>query len=541
MEKITDDIVLFREHGKMAVRLDPTQARIAKTVPGMEFIHRGADAFFLFPWSEDSCMFVNNLGVDATLAAPFLFQNSTPLVEGKYKPMTHQLFTAAFMTINPRCHVLNDPRTGKTGSLILGADYLRRQRYVRGGWLIITTVTTMPSVWGDAIRQTLPDCVVSIVHGKNREATLNTPADFYITNYDSCRLSEKAFVRAVTEGRIGGVIIDEMTHIGNSTSKRHKAIDSICNKTGLKYVIGATGSPAENVDMVFGMCKMINRAKLPCQTKTAWLNMTTYQYGPEPFMRKPSVHAPEIIYNSMMPSVRFNKNDILDLPPITTQDRYCTLSKEQERVRSEFKTAAIALMESGEVVTGANGGVIAAKLMQTAQGAVITNDGKVVELEHDDRTKVIIDVIEETTRKVVIFCCYRATIQMRVKELRDAGYTVEYVDGSVKGAERAKILDDFQNSKDPRILVANPVATAMGVELSAADVMILDGPVLAGGFVYAQALERLSSSKQTASNINIVRIMATPEERKAFASLDAGKKAGQVVSEMFEGLTKGAM
>lgn len=541
MEKITDDIVLFREHGKMAVRLDPTQARIAKTVPGMEFIHRGADAFFLFPWSEDSCMFVNNLGVDATLAAPFLFQNSTPLVEGKYKPMTHQLFTAAFMTINPRCHVLNDPRTGKTGSLILGADYLRRQRYVRGGWLIITTVTTMPSVWGDAIRQTLPDCVVSIVHGKNREGVLEKPADFYITNYDSCRLSEAAFVKAVRDGRIGGVIIDEMTHIGNSTSKRHKAIDSICNKTGLKYVIGATGSPGENPETVYGMCKLVNKAKLPCQTKTAWMNMVTFQYGPEPFMRKPTVHAPEIIFNSMQPAVRFNKADIIDLPPVTTQDRYCALSKEQERVRSEFKTAAIALMDSGETVTAANGGVLFGKLMQAAQGFVMTNDGKPVEIEHEERTRAIVDAIGETNRKVVIFCCYRATIEMRRKELEAAGYTVGVVDGSIKGEERARILHDFQNKKDPHVIVCHPTTVAFGTEMSAADTMVFDGPPALGGFIYAQALERLSSAKQTASNINIIRICATPEERKAYAGLDAGKVTGQFVSSLFEDFARGVL
>lgn len=542
MEKVTDSIVLFREQGLMAVKLnDPTQKMQAKLIHGATYLDEGDTTIVMVPWNEGSCMELIRLGVDATPAAPLLFRTDLPLVEGKYKPMTHQLFTAAFMTLNPRCHILNDPRTGKTGALIIGADYLRRQRYVCGGWLIITTVTTMPSVWGDAIQQTIPDCTVRLVHGKNREGVLEKPADFYVTNYDSCRLSENAFVKAVRDGRIGGVIIDEMTHVGNSTSKRHKAIDAICNKTGLRYVIGATGSPGENPETVFGMCKMINRDRLPCHTKTGWMNMVTYQYGPEPFMRKPTAHAPEVIFNSMQPAVRFNKADIIDLPPVTTQDRYCALSQEQERVRKEFKTAAIALMESGETITAVNGGVLFGKLMQAAQGFVMTNDGKPVELEHDERTRAIVDAIGETSRKVVVFCCYRATIEMRRRELEAAGYTVGVVDGSIKGEERARILSDFQNKKDPHVLVCHPTTVAFGTEMSAADTMVFDGPPALGGFIYAQALERLSSSKQTASNINIIRIAATAEERKAYAGLDSGKVTGQFVSSLFEDFAKGVL
>ena len=73
-----------------------------------------------------------------------------------------------------------------------------------------------------------------------------------------------------------------------------------------------------------------------------------------------------------------------------------------------------------------------------------------------------------------------------------------------------------------------------GVELSRSDTMIFDGPPMLGGFVYAQALERLSSAKQTADKISIIRVMASPEEKRGFRLLDEGKNFSDTVAALFE-------
>lgn len=542
MKVIGNNIVLFEDQRQVVVKLtDPVAQQQARAIPQAKFLPTQDGTLLMqLPWCEDALRLLGNLNIDATEAAPFM-SCQYPLIEGKYKPMKHQLFTAAFTTLNPRCYVLNDPRTGKTGSLIIAMDYMQKAGLVTGGFLIITTVTTMPGVWRDGILETLPDARVEIVNGKGREEALSRPADFYVTNYDSVRISTDAFVRAVKEGRIGGCVIDEMTHVGNTTSQRHKAIDAVVNKTNMKHVIGVTGSPGENPDTVFGMCRMINRVKLPATTKTSWLQLTTYQYGSEPYMRSMAPNAPEIIHKAMQPAVRFNKGDIIDLPPIVTQDRACELSAEQKRMREEFKAQAIALTASGEVITAANGGVLYQKLMQVAQGFCMDNNGNAVNLEHKDRTKTIIEAINETSRKVVIFCCYKHVIAQLAKELEDAGYTVGIVDGSITGQQRADVLYRFQHGADPHVIICHPTTTAYGVELAAADTMIFNGPPPLGGFIYAQALERLSSAKQTAKKISIIRIMASPEEKKFFKSLDSGREMGTFISGLFEDFAKGVL
>lgn len=545
MKRIGENIVLFEEHGQLVARItDPVMCKQALLLPGEKVQDTNGHVLMQMPWNEEACRILGNLGVDAAEAAP-LVHNNKVLVEGKYQPMKHQLVTAAFITMNPRCYVLSDPRTGKTGSLVLAMDYLQKNRFVTGGFLIITTVTTMPGVWRDSIQAALPRARVVLVNGKNREKALAQPADFYVTNYDSVRLSRGAFCQAVDDGRIGACVIDELTHVGNISSQRHKAIDMLVNATGrngvqpLEFCIGVTGSPGENPQSVFGMCRVVNKYKLPCRTQTAWLNMTTYQYGPEPFMRKLSARAPDIIHKAMQPAIRYNKADIIDLPPVTTQNRECDLSKAQAEARDEFRTKAVALMESGETITAANGGVLYQKLMQVAQGFVMDNEGNPHALDHKERTKVIIEAIEESSNKVVIFCCFKATVRMLAKELTDAGYTVGIVDGSVTGQQRADTLAAFQSKKDPHVLIAHPTTTAYGVELAAADTLIFNGPPPLGGFIYAQALERLSSAKQKASNINIIRVMASPEEKKFFRTLDAGRDLGNFISTLFEDYTKG--
>lgn len=538
---IKENCVIFPEQHVVVMQVnDPNMLRQIQYVPRVSAEIKDGVAYLAYPWTEETCRLLSNCGADMTDATPFLAAPH-PLVEGKYNAMQHQLMTASFICIHPRCYVLSDPRTGKTGSLILAMDYLQRMRYVTGAFLIITTVTTIHGVWKDSIEGSLPGAKVVVVNGKNREKALEEPADFYITNYDSVRISLNAFLKAADEKRIGGCVIDELTHVGNPSSQRHKAIDKLVNGRALQYVIGVTGSPGNNPDTVFGMGRMINRARLPVQTKTGWINLTTFQWGVERFQRSLKAEAPQIMHDALQPAIRFNKKDIIDLPPVTTQNRECDLSKEQRDMREQFKAEAIAMTESGVTITAANGGVLYGKMLQVAQGFCMDNDGNPVKLDCKDRVSTIVDCIEETDRKVLIFGCYKFSNKQLAEAIEQAGYSCAIIDGDVPGIKRAEILKNFQETPDPKVIVAHPTTMAYGVEASAADTIIFNGPPPLGGFIYAQALERLSSAKQTASNINIIRIIASPEERRGFAQLDAGQDMGNFVSSLFEDYARGML
>lgn len=536
MIQVNESVCVFPEQGMMVAKLHEEQANVVASMPGVTV--QGSLA--LLPWNEDSCRVLANLGVSVLEAAPLRF-SATPLVEGKFPPMQHQLSTAAFVTLYPRSYVLNDPRTGKTGSLILAADYLQRTGRMGGAWLIVTTVTTIHSVWKASIERTLPNVRIGVAHGPKRDRVFAEPHEFIITNYDTCRLSRKAIVEAVDCGYIQGVIIDELTHVGNASSQRHKAIAAIVNRPGIRYAVGATGTPGSDPKAVYGMCKTVNPSQLPCMTQTAWLDMTTFRWGSEPFQRSLASGAPAIFHRAMQPAIRYNKADILDLPPVVVQDRKADLTAEQKKHIAELRRTAVTIAASGEVITAANGGVLLGKMLQVAQGFAIAEDGKPVQLDHSPRTMAIIEAVNESESKTVIFGVYRYGNNKLAQELRDAGLSVEVVDGSITGQVRGEILRRFQEEAEPRVLICHPTTTAYGVELSAADTMIFNGAPPLGDFVFGQALERLSSAKQRAKSISVIRLSATTEESKLFASLEKGQQQGTFIQSLFESYAKGGV
>lgn len=536
------NIVVAPEYGALVVNITNPQLREeSKAWPVIVRQERPEGTFLMLPWDEQSCRLLFNCGYQEALeCAPFM-HTAVPLVEGKYNPLRHQALTASFLTLYNRSYVLSEPRLGKTGSTVLAFDYLQRMRKFTGAVCIITTYTTITSVWADAFTSTLPNIRVQVVHGPTRREDLQVPADVYITNYDSVRLELPSFLAALDSCRIGAVVVDELTHVGNAETQRSKAICKMCQHPNARYVVGLTGSPADNPDAVYGMAKCINPGKLPCRTKGGWQRLIYSWWGTEAWKKNllPSAH--ETIRNTLLPAVRYKKADALDLPPVTEQVRECSLSTDQTRAIKELQEQALTMLANGETITAANGGVLIQRILQVAMGIVKDPNGNAVAVPHKERTQAMLDAIAETPNKTVVFSPYVAGCTMLAEEFRKAGYTAEVITGSVSGTRRAEILKAFQYEKDPHILVCHPITVGFGTELSAADTMIFAVPLLLGGFVYNQALERLSSVKQKAANINIIHIIGCQAERKVLQHLKEGYSEGKLIAAMFEDFTAGLL
>lgn len=520
-------------HGHILVAPDMRKMVMPDTVPGLS-VYARMNGMVCVPWNEDSCRLAYNCGLTEALEASPFMKAEHPLVEGKYPPLKHQALTSAFMTLFPRCYVLSEPRMGKTGSVILACDYMQKRGLVVGAVCIITTYTTMRSVWERALEETLPGAEVVVVHGTGRKAALQATPAFFVTNYDSVRLDELAFIEAATDGRIGMIVVDELTHVGNSEAKRSKAITRLCRHPRVTRVCGITGSPADNPDAVFGMGKCVNAGALPVTTKTGWERMIYTWWGPEAWKKNLKPEAADIIHKALVPAIRYRKADVLDLPPVTEQVRDAELTKEQVELMKKLETEAVAMLESGEQVTAANGGVLLQRCLQIALGTLKLESGEVLELPHEPRLRVMLDAMRETPNKTVVFAPYVAGCHMLTEEFRKAGFTAECITGAVNGTKRTAILRAFQEAKDPHVLVCHPITVGFGTELSAADTMIFAVPLLLGGFVYNQALERLSSVKQKASTINIIHVVSSHAERQVLTHLREGHSTGRTIAAMFE-------
>ena len=88
------------------------------------------------------------------------------------------------------------------------------------------------------------------------------------------------------------------------------------------------------------------------------------------------------------------------------------------------------VMEAAEeTVTAATAAVNMNKLLQISSGAVYTDDNEVVEFDIKHRYKVLREVIDESSKKVLIFVPFKHTIQLLADKLRKDKIPTEIIVG----------------------------------------------------------------------------------------------------------------
>jgi SNF2 family DNA or RNA helicase len=172
------------------------------------------------------------------------------------------------------------------------------------------------------------------------------------------------------------------------------------------------------------------------------------------------------------------------------------------------------------------------KLLQISCGSVYTDDGAVVEFDVNNRLSAVKEVIEEASHKVLIFVPFKHTITMLSEYLVKEGITCEVINGDVPVHARTRIFKNFQETKDPRVLVIQPQAAAHGVTLTAANVVIWYAPVTSTE-TYLQANARINRPGQR-NNMTIVHIEGSPIERKLYAMLQSNITNHEKVVDLYK-------
>jgi SNF2 family DNA or RNA helicase len=188
--------------------------------------------------------------------------------------------------------------------------------------------------------------------------------------------------------------------------------------------------------------------------------------------------------------------------------------KYYEALRKQMMTIA-----AGAEITAVNAAAMLNKLLQVSQGAVYTDDGDVVEFDVSNRVAELMNVIDETDNKVLIFVPYRHTLSMLQEELVKAGHTVEAIQGGVPPSQRAEIIKRFQTEDNPRILLLSPQATAHGITLTRADQVVWWGPV-SSTEIYLQANSRAHRAGQV-NHVTVTHLQGSPVERRMYTMLQS--------------------
>jgi SNF2 family DNA or RNA helicase len=188
------------------------------------------------------------------------------------------------------------------------------------------------------------------------------------------------------------------------------------------------------------------------------------------------------------------------------------------------------LFDKGEI-TVQNAGILMNKLLQVSLGWVYTDMRGVVSFDNDARKAALVDAVESTDNKVIVFVPFIHALDGVADHLRKNGTPCEIVSGQTPQSERNRIFGAFQNSTEPRVIVAHPQCMAHGLTLTAADTIIWFGP-FASLEVFEQANQRIRRVGQKHKQ-QILLFSGTRAESKLYDRLQQKKGVQDTLLDMF--------
>jgi SNF2 family DNA or RNA helicase len=318
---------------------------------------------------------------------------------------------------------------------------------------------------------------------------------------------------AIADGGFDLIIVDEATHYKNAQTKRWKTLNKLI--TPDKWLWMMTGTPAAQSPLdAYGIAKLVNPSAVPRffgSFRDRVMNKITN------FRWIPKDDATDTVYRVLQPAIRFTKDECLDLPPMVYTKREVEMTRQQIKYYKMLKDRMV-MYAAGEQVTAANAAVNMNKLLQISCGAVYTDKGESLEFDIKHRYKVLREVIDESSKKVLIFVPFKHVIDMLVEKLASDGITAEIIRGDVSAPKRTEIFKRFQTTENPKVLVIQPQAAAHGVTLTAANTVVWWGPT-SSLETYAQANARVHRSGQD-HKCTIVQLQGSAIEKHVYRMLD---------------------
>lgn len=512
-------MLVSKKHKKLLLNLREPE-RVTSVIPSARTLEYKGRTLVAVPHRLDEVRVLRNLNLDPP--TPLETYYDWP---GRFPPFIHQRTTSGFLSSNPRAFCLNGLGSGKTISALWAFDYLRSQGLVRK-MLVLCPMSTMERAWGDEIFRNFPHLNFAVLHGdrEKRHKLLAEEFDIYIINHDGIKSADTCELLARREG-LDLVVVDELAVYRNAATARWKAANTIINgdtKRGIPakpWAWGMTGTPIPNgpVD-AYAQVRLICPGRVPKYfghfRDQVMKQITQYKY-------EARETALQTVHEVMQPAIRFAREDCIDLPPTTYMTRQAQLTPEQKKAFDEmlrrFKTE-----HAGGQITAVNAAVKMNKLLQICLGTAYGNDGDVV-IPAQPRIDLVREIIEEAEAKVLVFVPLTGALEALAADLRK-DYTVAVVHGATSRGQRDQIFKEFQQSPNPRVLVANPGTLSHGLTLTAANTIVWFGPTHSNE-TWEQANGRIARPGQKLNTL-IVNVVATPLEQKIFDRL-AGRQQVQ--------------
>ena len=407
----------------------------------------------------------------------------------KTKPYAHQLTALEKSWDKTEYGYFMEMGTGKSKVLVDNMAMLYDKGRINGALIIAPK-----GVYNNWFTQEIPTHLVSHIQptmvlwtastsktkDKEYQSLFETGHDLHILIMNVEALSTKKgldFAAKFMSCHKTMLAVDESTTIKNPTAKRTKSILQLGKQAEYRRIL--TGSPVTKSPLdLYTQCAFLDEFLLGFNSFYAFRNRYAHMVEKNFGGRRVQLIASyqrldELSENIKGFSYRVLKEDCLDLPEKIYTRREIELTEEQSKAYATMKSAALALLK-GKMATAPHVLTQMMRLHQITCGTFKADDGTVRQVP-SNRLNELMNVVEETDGKVIIWATYREDIRKIVEALKKAygeASTVEY-HGGVDTTLRQEAIALFQDVKGPtRYFVGNTQTGGYGITLTAANTMI---------------------------------------------------------------------
>ena len=442
---------------------------------------------------------------------------------GKFKPFAHQKETSDFLSRRRKAFCFNEQGTGKTASVIWSADYLMKLGRIKRV-LVICPLSIMKSAWQQDLFKFAMHRSCSVAHGdaKQRKKIIAAGSEFVIINFDGLAVVKDEIIK----GGFDLIVVDEANAYKNPMTNRWKVLRDVA--AAAKGLWMLTGTPAAQSPLdAYGLAKLVNPDNTP-KYYGQFRDQVMYKVTQFKWVAKPG--SQDTVHKVLQPAIRFERDQCLDLPPVTHVEREAPLTPQQAKYYKLLKDK-MTMQAGGESITAVNAATNINKLLQISGGAVYTDTGEVVEFDVSNRLNVVLEVIEESSHKVLVFVPFTHTIELLKATLDKHGISNDVINGKVSVNKRSDIVTRFQEKPDPYVLIIQPQAASHGLTLTAANTIIWYAPVPSVE-TYLQANARINRPGQH-NPMTIVHIKGSEIENRLYSMLQSNINNHEKIIDLY--------
>ncbi len=406
----------------------------------------------------------------------------------KTKPYEHQLEALKMSWDKPYFAYFMEMGTGKSKVLIDNISMLYDNGKING--VLIVAPKGVYKNWYD---QEIPNHMVNHIEKtvvlwqanitKQQQKKLDTlfapGEDLHVLVMNVEALSTKKgvnFANKFLSSHRALMAIDESTTIKTPTAKRTKNILKLAESAIYRRIM--TGSPVtKNPLDLFTQCEFLSTWLLNFQSYYSFRNRyaqmkTLHMHGRQIQVVNGFKNLGELSEKLKPFSYRVLKEDCLDLPDKIFIKRQITLTPDQRKLYEQMKKEAMAILE-GKQSTTVNTLTQLMRLQQITCGHFTADDGSTKPIANNRITELM-DVLEETEGKAIIWAHYQYDIKAIIEEIKKVygpGSVVDYY-GKTPQDKRQPNIKKFQGKNGTRFLVGTPQTGGYGITLTQAHTVI---------------------------------------------------------------------